>query len=291
MKLEKFFILIIALTFLSGCASTKTEDPTAELAPQAAEITAAAAAGTPTPTPAPAPTPTANSDEMKIVEVPKVESRSLEQTATAPAKVEIKKLTGADPEKAYGWLKHGNERFLKGFLRKDGQSKADIRRLADGQGPHSIILSCSDSRVPPEIIFDQKLGEIFVIRTAGEALDSSVIGSIEYAVEHLGTRLILTLGHTSCGAVKAAVSYLGKNQPIESPYIEKIVKDIQPRIAKTATSHTPDKNLKAEAWDNATGVARDLMERSQIISEYVTSGQLKIKSALYNIENGKVEFE
>lgn len=104
---------------------------------------------------------------------------------------------GVEPMQAMKWLQNGNKRYLKGFLRKDGQTKSDIQRLNSGQKPHTIIISCSDSRVPPEIVFDQRLGEIFVIRTAGETLGANALGSIEYAVEHLGTRLILVLGHTS----------------------------------------------------------------------------------------------
>lgn len=84
---------------------------------------------------------------------------------------------------------------------------SDLKRLSTGQKPHTIVLSCSDSRVPPEVLFDQKLGEIFVIRTAGQAIDSSVLASIEYAVSHLGTNLIVVMGHESCGAVKCRSFY------------------------------------------------------------------------------------
>jgi|SRR6185312_10852134 len=105
-----------------------------------------------------------------------------------------KKLDGVDPETALLWLKHGNTRFVKGTLRKDGQTKKDILRVSEKQRPHAIIFASSDSRVPPEIVFDQKLGEIFVIRNLGGALDSSVVSSIEYAMDHLGVRLLVLLG-------------------------------------------------------------------------------------------------
>ena len=115
------------------------------------------------------------------------------------------------PDTALKWLMNGNNRFVKTQLRmKEGQKPADIKRLSSGQQPHAIVLSCSDSRVPPELVFDQKLGEIFVVRTAGEALGDNAVGSIEYAVEHLGSRLIVVMGHTSCGAVKAAHATLQK---------------------------------------------------------------------------------
>jgi carbonic anhydrase len=324
-KLEKFFVLVVALFVILGCASHPGD--TLEVAPAPAPAppptTHQPVAATPTSDPAPAPTKIADmtiaNNEMSIT-LKKNQEAAVKATSemnstiadgsqagnaeptlvgTEAATVaipkatsaKIKTLRGVEPEKAYGWLKNGNTRFLKGKLRKDGQAKADIRNLSKGQSPHTVILSCSDSRVPPEIIFDQKLGEIFVIRTAGEALDATVIGSIEYAVEHLGTRLILTLGHTSCGAVKAAIATLGGNTGFDGPNIEQIVKDIQPRIAKVTSTRASSDNDKAESWENARGAAKDLVERSQILSDYVKSGQLKIKTALYNTENGKVEFE
>src|SRR3990167_319467 len=136
---------------------------------------------------------------------------------------------GTAPDQAMTFLRNGNKRFLSGKLRKDGQAKKDIARLATGQKPHTIVLSCSDSRVPPEIIFDQKLGEIFVIRTAGEVLDPMAIASIEYALEHLGSNLILVMGHTQCGAVKAALATIG-GQDAGSPHPNKPVAPIPPPL-------------------------------------------------------------
>lgn len=128
-------------------------------------------------------------------------------------------------------LKQGNKRFLKGNVRKDGIDSATIKKLSEGQKPHAIVLSCSDSRVPPEIIFDQKLGEVFVVRTAGQSLDSMAIASIEYAVAHLGSNLILVMGHESCGAVKAALSTLNGGDA-GSPSLNKLVGDLHPRLKR-----------------------------------------------------------
>ena len=127
--------------------------------------------------------------------------------------------------------KQGNKRFLKGNVRKDGIDSATIKKLSEGQKPHAIVLSCSDSRVPPEIIFDQKLGEVFVVRTAGQSLDSMAIASIEYAVAHLGSNLILVMGHESCGAVKAALSTLNGGDA-GSPSLNKLVGDLHPRLKR-----------------------------------------------------------
>lgn len=203
----------------------------------------------------------------------------------APSKM----LTGTSPEKALGWLKNGNRRFLKGSLRKDGQTTKDIQKLATGQSPHTIILSCSDSSVPPEVVFDQKLGEIFVIRVAGEALDTSAIGSIEYAVEHLGPRLLVVMGHSSCGAVKAALDTLDGSDA-GSPALNALVHDIHPRVASYKRS-IASKDLIDESWANTRGAAHDLLSRSKILQEKVASGKLVIKSAMYHLSDGNVDFD
>lgn len=197
--------------------------------------------------------------------------------------------SGVSPEKSWGWLKNGNIRFIKARLRADGQSQADVKRLKDGQTPHAIILSCSDSRVPPEVVFDQKLGEVFVVRTAGEALDSSAIASIEYAVSHLGSRLIVVMGHTSCGAVKAALATL-KGQDAGSPALNKLVADLHPRL-QSYKEMEPSNGVEKESWSNTRGVAKDLAERSQIIAEKVKTGDLVIKVALYYLDSGAVIWE
>jgi hypothetical protein len=119
---------------------------------------------------------------------------------------------GVEPQVSLGWLEHGNTRFVKHHLRRDGQSKKDIARVAKGQHPHAIVFSCSDSIVPPELIFDQKLGEIFVVRNLGLTVDAGVIASIEYAVSKLGVRLLLVLSHPSCGADPHAVAQLLKEK-------------------------------------------------------------------------------
>jgi carbonic anhydrase len=195
---------------------------------------------------------------------------------------------GTDPDKALLWLKNGNIRFRKGSLRKDGQAAADREKLSTGQKPHTIILSCSDSRVPPEIVFDQKLGEIFVVRTAGESVDSSVLASLEYAVEHLGTRLILVLAHESCGAVMAAIDTpVGKSAG--SPHIDKMIAEIQSRL-KMFSAQPKSKNIHSESIANAKGVALDLLKRSEILRHASESGEIKVQTAIYHLDNGTVDF-
>lgn len=196
---------------------------------------------------------------------------------------------GAEPEKALTWLKNGNKRFLKSWFRKDGKAKSDIQTLATGQHPHTIVLSCADSRVPPEHVFDQALGEIFTVRVAGEALDTSVIASIEYAALHLGTRLILVMGHTQCGAVAATIEAHGRD-PAGSPSLDRLVADIGPRV-DYATPENKTKDLYKESFDNAKGVAADLVSRSDIIRSLVAKGRVKVVTAIYTLKTGAVDFE
>jgi carbonic anhydrase len=196
---------------------------------------------------------------------------------------------GVSPDTALRYLKNGNTRYLKNNLRSDGQGQARRNETASAQQPHTIVLSCSDSRVPPELIFDQKLGEIFVVRTAGESLDSMAIASIEYAVEHLGPQLVVVMGHSSCGAVKAAFETLKSKSSAGSPHLDKLVADIQPRIASKIEKGSSPKFVE-ESSMNAVGVAKDLAERSQILKTALAAGKLKIVPALYSLDDGRVSF-
>jgi carbonic anhydrase len=196
--------------------------------------------------------------------------------------------SGVVASTAFQWLKNGNTRYIRGMLRNDGQSKEDRQRLVTGQKPHTIVLSCSDSRVPPEVLFDQKLGEIFVVRTAGEALDNAVIASIEYAIEHLGVHLLVVMAHESCGAVKAAFSTLSGGDA-GSPSLNALVYNIHPHIRKFLGQQPSDKFL-SESKANAVGVASDLVARSKIVSEKIKGNELQIETAIYHLASGSVEF-
>lgn len=295
-KVQKRVFLLLVISSLGISCSSRSK---VVKAPPAPPVTAeVATANTPVAISAVASTPaTSNSEVIPPVQA-KIEPVHLEPSKQALEDIQlhlVKKSTphhdeeGVDPDKSLGWLKNGNLRYTKGRLRDDGQSSKDRKRLTSGQKPHAIVLSCSDSRVPPEVVFDQKLGEIFVIRTAGEALDPMALASIEYALEHLGTRLIVVMGHTSCGAVTAALKTpVGGDAGSEN--LNKLVADIQPRIqsflGKSLTSE-----IESESWANTKGVAHDLMERSKIISERVKSGDVKIVSSLYYMDSGKVSFQ
>lgn len=211
------------------------------------------------------------------------------QTGGAAPALSGKAEDGVAPAIALSWLKNGNRRFVKHYLRNDGAAMKDVQRLATGQKPHTIVLSCSDSRVPPELVFDQKLGEIFVVRTAGEALDAMALASIEYAYEHLGARHLLVMGHTDCGAVKAAYGTL-KGGDAGSPWLNQLVADIQPRI-RAVSEDKPSNHFITEGWANVKGVARDLPQRSNILREAIESGKLGVSQGLYHLDNGEVEWQ
>lgn len=214
-------------------------------------------------------------------------------TASAPvtpARAETHaRIDGVPAPKALGWLKNGNLRFAKNRLRKDGQSLKDVRRLATTQRPHAIVLSCSDSRVPPELIFDQKLGEIFVVRSAGPNLGTAAIASIEYAIANLGSRLLVVMGHTSCGAVDAALKTLNRKPDLGTPALNALVAAMHPRLQHFA-DHAPSKNLEDEAWANVEGVTSELQAKSDLVREALADGSLEIHAAVYKTDSGTVTF-
>ncbi len=177
-------------------------------------------------------------------------------------------------------LKEGNSRFLNGNPLGQNQNSERIQELSTGQSPWAIILSCADSRVVPEICFDTGLGELFVIRVAGNVANKSTIASIEYAVAHLGTKLIVVLGHESCGAVGAAINEAGGSNNLDH-----LLAEIKPAIEKTQSD---DVNVVVKC--NADISAKNLQSRSQIIKNALEYDDLQIVSAFYNLSNGKVDF-
>ncbi len=178
-------------------------------------------------------------------------------------------------------LKDGNTRFVADKL--DGKLQNSSRRndLTGGQDPYAIILSCADSRVVPELAFDTGLGEIFVLRVAGNVANTSTIASIEYAVAHIGSPVLVVLGHESCGAVTAAVGG-GDN----GYNLNHLLSHITPAISASADGASVNDVVKK----NAELTVEELKARSTIIGDAVKNGKLKIVPAYYNLGSGKVEF-
>lgn len=177
-------------------------------------------------------------------------------------------------------LKNGNVRFLNGTPQRNNQDATRVESLTAGQSPWAIILSCADSRVVPEIAFDTGLGELFVIRVAGNVANKSTIASIEYAVAHLGTKLIVVMGHESCGAVGAAIDNGGGSESLDH-----LLAEIKPAIAAAKSN-----DVNTVVKTNAKITAENLQERSSIITNAVANEGLEIVSAFYNLSNGSVDF-
>lgn len=184
-------------------------------------------------------------------------------------------------------LTEGNERFVTGKLWHPNQSSERRTGLTETQKPHTIVLSCSDSRVPPEVVFDQGLGDLFVVRTAGEVADPVAMASIEYAVEHLGAKLLLVMGHESCGAVKATLS-TKRGTSAGSKDLDQLVAAIRPHL-KDVTLANAGPNLHHAVQLQVSGVLSGLVKRSKIIREAVNQNHLEVKSAIYHLDTGEAE--
>lgn len=186
------------------------------------------------------------------------------------------------PDAALQKLMDGNQRYIQQKRTFPDQGRSRILELAKGQHPFAIVLGCSDSRVAPEILFDQGLGDLFEIRVAGNVLDNVVLGSIEYAAAELGVPLLVVLGHERCGAVKAALD--GKPVP---GHIGSLVAAIKPAVYAT-------KGQLGDAWDNAVRAnvkmsVNKLKALSPILAKAVKAGTLKVVGARYDIDSGEVE--
>ena len=187
-------------------------------------------------------------------------------------------------------LKDGNRRFVSGE-RGNIASISQARRaeLAAGQNPFAVVVACSDSRVPVEILFDQGLGDLFVIRVAGNVVAPSQIGSVEFAAAQLGTRLVVVLGHSNCGAVDATLQELTLGNETPSPNLRAIVDRIRPAVQPLVEAKASVSLGEAVAANVRQSVER-LRNGSAILEELIGSGELTVVGAEYSIESGVVEF-
>jgi carbonic anhydrase len=191
-------------------------------------------------------------------------------------------------------LQDGNQRFVSGIghpvsARDGGQ----LRALPVGQEPFAIVLGCSDARVPAEIIFDQGLGDLFVIRVAGNIVAPSQVGSVEFAAARFGTRLVVVLGHTQCGAVDATIEELGRRSEERSPNLRSIVDRIRPAVAPllgTDLRHQPEALMRAAVRANIRVSALHLSHGSEVLEQLIQTDGLLVVGAEYSLETGVVEF-
>ncbi len=191
-------------------------------------------------------------------------------------------------------LKQGNQRFASGVRSIVAVAKQIQRaEFIENQAPFAIILGCSDSRVPAEIIFDQGLGDLFVIRVAGNIVAPSQIGSVEFAAERFGIPLVVVLGHSMCGAVKATVEDLETSNKERSQNVQSIVGRIRPAVEplfNTELREKPDKLLEAAIRANILAAMNHLRHGSQTLENLIQQGNLEIVGAEYSLETGEVTF-
>lgn len=188
-------------------------------------------------------------------------------------------------------LKAGNSRFVSATA--NAAPKAKPYQFVDGQEPFAIILGCSDSRVPAEMVFDQGLGDLFVIRVAGNIVAPSQVGSVEFAAQQFGTRLVVVLGHSLCGAVQATLEQLGKPLDRRSGNLASIVDRIRPSVEAlvyTELRHDTDKLLHHAVRANIRTAVDHLRHGSKILEELIDTNELMVVGAEYSLETGVVEF-
>jgi len=187
----------------------------------------------------------------------------------------------ASPDDALAQLKEGNKRFVDGDM-MNTDYKAQREATKDDQHPYAIVLSCMDARIPPEIVFDQRLGDLFVIRVAGNVEDSNMLGSIEYAVKAKNIKLILMMGHSNCGAVKGCIDN------VQYGNLTQLVAQIKPAI----TGDTTNKKAMIEATvkNNVRLTMGRILQKSDIIAAAVKENKVKIAGAYYDLATGQVEF-
>lgn len=188
------------------------------------------------------------------------------------------------PDEALNNLMAGNARYVQGAPIHPNQSAERQAEVAEGQHPWAAVLGCMDSRVPPEIVFDQGLGDLFVARTGGQVIDNVVLGSLEYAVEH-GAKLLMVLGHQNCGAVKATIEVLQTNGHADGQ-IEALVEAIKPAVisAQSQSGDLLDNSIRA----NVMLEVEYLNSSSQIVSSALDSGAMKLVGAIYDLHTGAV---
>jgi carbonic anhydrase len=184
------------------------------------------------------------------------------------------------PDESLARLKAGNQRFVHASVSAGKPTASRRAQTAKGQNPFAIVVGCADSRTAPEIIFDQNIGDLFVVRTAGNLVDDYALGSIEYAVQHLGSRLIVVLGHQSCGAVQAALS--GGDAP---GHIHALVSAIQPAVR--ATRGKPGDPLANAIHENDSLVAEKIRQKARLGN---LASQVRVVEGYYDLRTGRVEW-
>jgi len=214
--------------------------------------------------------------------------KPLEDLNTVEA-AEVHPPQAVSPDEALGRLKHGNAIFARGGASIALPTTARLAEISKGQRPFAVIVGCSDSRVGPELVFDCNLGELFVVRVAGSTISREGLGSIVYAVEHLGAPLVVVLGHTKCGAVGAAVDVATKHADLHGALFDMVL-PIVPAVLEAQEKHPADLQ-DAAIRQNVRAVAARLRSADGTLAEKQAQGRLKIISATYDMPTGVVAFD
>lgn len=198
----------------------------------------------------------------------------------------------ATPEAALKELAAGNARFVTGKRVRTLLSMQDTELravLAKGQAPFAVVVTCSDSRLADNLLFDQELGRLFTIREAGNSPDIQGLASVEYALEHLGSRVVVVLGHTGCGAVKAVYEAHGKPLPGNLWSLQAAMAGLL-EVSHEDPNETPSDYLQRLAQVNAQRQAQGILDRSELVRHLAEEGKVKVVSALYDLASGRVKF-
>jgi carbonic anhydrase len=200
---------------------------------------------------------------------------------------------GVAPDTALARLKEGNRRFVQNLRSVETLTRQKpLREQAkEGQKPFAIVLSCSDSRAPSEILFDQGLGDLFVIRVAGNVVAPSLVGSVEFAAATFGSRLVVVMGHSGCGAIAATLDSLRSKDPAPSENIHDILSRIRPHVAHLKDlDHSREECMAKAIRSNVAASVNHLKHGSQILERMCAEGRIEIVGAEYSLETGEVEF-
>lgn len=209
-------------------------------------------------------------------------------------KISAQEVESNESKKALTELKDGNNRFFSGNLTHMHQDTMRVKTLSKAQNPKAVIVSCSDSRVSPEIVFDQGLGDIFSIRTAGNVMGDYEEGSIEYAVEHLHTPLIIVMGHQGCGAIQALLENIDKvdddTRAENLDHVSKIVKKLKSEEEEQDVLKAVGKNSNKAVVANVVNGVKQLRSSGPVLKSKYEDGEVDIVGAVYHIDSGMVEF-
>ncbi|WP_204378284.1 carbonic anhydrase [Hymenobacter lapidarius] len=226
--------------------------------------------------------------EKSLTEVNPRLAEAIRKGATMEEIAQLKEPIATTPEDALRQLKVGNARFFDGTARRPGLGVNQRRAQVLSQTPFAVVLGCSDSRVPIELVYDQGLGDLFVVRVAGNLADPGTLGSIEYGVQHLKSHIVVVMGHEGCGAIDAALLPAAKQQQ-EPVNIRHLLDRISPALAGIPEIRDP-KSRKREAVVLNIMYQKEQLKKNPVVAAAIKSGKIMVVGAYYNISSGIVEF-